>query len=147
MMNAICVIVNDKKNKKGERMKKIKNFSIHPIRLGEDLEKEYEIVEPQIDKKELILDVEGVLEGKCTMADEQKRIIRIINSFIQPGDVVYVAGHPALVLSVTTVAQIKGATVVTGMIDKSKEVIKIEELITYSQLDRKFRLGLEYNLN
>ena len=129
---------------------KIKNFSLHPIRLNEELKKEYEIIEPSIDKRRLIIATENILKGKCTMVNEQHRIIGVINDCdcIESGDVIYVAGHPALVLSICIIAQIKGATVVTGMIDlKSKEVIKIEELITNSQeLDRKFRLDIEYGI-
>jgi hypothetical protein len=125
---------------------KIKNFSLHPIRLNKELEKQYEIIEPRIDKRKLIIETEKILGGKCTMINEQYRIIGVINDCIESGDVIYVAGHPALVVSICIIAQIKGAMVVTGMIDlKTKEVVKIEELITNSQqLDRKHRLEIEY---
>lgn len=143
-MTTLYIIVNNK-NKKGEKMKTIKNFSLHPIKLNKQLEKEYEIIEPTVDKRELIIQTEKILNGKSTMANEQHRLIEVINNDIQPGDYVYVAGHPALVLSICIVAHIKGATVITGMIDIKKEVIKIEELITNSQqLDRKHRLEIEY---
>lgn len=125
--------------------RKIKNFSLHPLKLNNELQKEYEIIEPNLDKKELVIETEDIVQGKCTMGDEQHRIIGIINDSIESGDVLYVAGHPALVLAISTVAQIKGATVVTCMLNQSKEVIKIEELITNcNQLDRKHRLELEW---
>ena len=127
--------------------KKIKNFSLHRLKLSDKLQEEWEVIEPDFDKRKLIIATENILNNKITMKQEQHRILAEISPFIDRGDRVYVAGHPALILSVVIVCSIKGAKVYTGLIDMdTKEVIKIEELLfDEKQLDRTFRFDIEHN--
>jgi len=126
----------------------IKNFSLHPLELSDELKKEFEVVEPDFNKGHLLIDMKKILNNQYTLVNEQHRIIGAISdaNVIERGDIIYVAGMPVIILAVAIIAQIKGAKVVTGMLNMdTKQVIKIEDLLTYyKDLDRKFRYQVEY---
>ena len=127
--------------------KKLLNLSLHKIELSEELQKEWEVIEPDLDKRKLIIATDNILSGKITMINEQHRLLSELKSVIKRGDNVYVAGHPALILSVAIICSIKGAKLYTGLLNmENKQIIKIEELLfDEKQLNREFRLDIEYS--
>lgn len=127
-----------------------KNMTLHRIHLSKELEDSgVKVLEPDefgVDRKKLFIAIRKIENGEITLKQEQHRIIAEITPFIEKGDNIIVAGHPAVVLSVAVVCSIKKAKCFSPILNKENEVIRFEELIFDDRiLDREFRYDIEHN--
>jgi hypothetical protein len=127
-------------------MKVLKNFTMHKVELSPELQKEWKVEEPGINKKWMLLPTDAIIRGKSTTTKEQKELIKRIAPYINRGDNILVAGHSTLVSSIEIVANIKGANVYVGYLHKkTKEIVRLDEkIIDYDEI--KQIIG-EINLN
>ena len=115
---------------------KFKNLTLHKITLTEDLQSSVEVVEPDLDKRDLIIDPDNIDE-------EFDRLLNLITPYLQSGDRVITGGHPLLCQAVITACMIKGAVPYMTKIDEFKRVYYLFRVPTYFDMDRKRRLELE----
>jgi len=121
----------------GDIMKTVyKNFTLHRIRLSDNLKEIAKVVEPPIDKSKMIIDVDRI-DG------EFDRILQLVCPYIHTGDKVLVGGHPLLCHIIITACMIKGAIPHMTKIDECKRTYYIYRVKTYFDITRKERLQLE----
>ena len=114
----------------------MKNFTLHRINIAENLEDDVEVVEPKVDKSELVLDVDNI-DG------EFDRILELVCPHIHCGDSIIVGGHPLICQAVITACMIKGAIPYMTKINEYKQVFYLYRVKTYFDIDRKKRIELE----